>query len=144
MTEHLVSQITLRWMPFSQSEKYVMKSSQNALLAPLLRALHFRFLCLHFLLYLECTSTTPATELYPMGPSGKRKFQRSRTSFVTGQILVLEKEFEKSHYPDVYTRERLAICIGVPEARVQVWFSNRRAKWRRQEKLRGIHEDSAT
>ncbi|KAF4020275.1 hypothetical protein G4228_012275 [Cervus hanglu yarkandensis] len=79
--------------------------------------------------------TPPSDSEAPRGPHPGTG-HRNRTIFSPGQAEALEKEFQRGQYPDSVARGKLAAATSLPEDTVRIWFSNRRAKWRRQEKLK--------
>uniref|UniRef100_A0A8R1DTJ2 Homeobox domain-containing protein n=2 Tax=Caenorhabditis japonica TaxID=281687 RepID=A0A8R1DTJ2_CAEJA len=58
--------------------------------------------------------------------------KRNRITFDASQVDEMEKVFAENQYPDAISRDELATRIRLHEERVQIWFQNRRAKYRRE------------
>ena len=65
-----------------------------------------------------------------------RRARRNRTCFTKQQMDRLEELLQENRYPDVYRREEIAKELDLKEEVIRVWFKNRRAKAKREQKDR--------
>ncbi|KAF1764362.1 hypothetical protein GCK72_004309 [Caenorhabditis remanei] len=73
----------------------------------------------------DSSSTSPTTT------NDSSAARRNRTSFSAEQLDILETSFRASTYPDGPARENISKETGLSEDKIMTWFSNRRARCRK-------------
>ena len=58
----------------------------------------------------------------------------SRTTFSPQQLDLLESLFRQTEYPDIFARRHIALKCNLPESTIVIWFKNRRARERTNNK----------